>query len=405
MPIEIVSGASALKSRSKLSKYPDPARDPERYIPYPTVGHTPQFSISATDKIFTIGSCFARNTERALVSMGVPVLSALVEGVSPDENITNKYTTKSILHDLRTAFTDGAEEEITIYEEPGRGHVNLTFGGTGALTPKPISEVKDLTRRYFENLKKIKEANVVILTLGLVEVWYDKLTSTYLNLMPNVRILKREPERFEMHVLSYGDIYNDVQNILDLIRANAQPNVKFLLTVSPVPLHATFRDQDCMQANSYSKSVQRTVAEVIAIKNADVAYFPSYEMVTMAAPEYAWVEEDFRHVRKEMVDRIMRSVLSQYLEPGVIPPSKETFQQLFKAKAFSQMIAEIDNHLKAKKVPLSETSLQVQYYFAQANAGLGNKDAALEAVKLVTKRMPTHVQARELQTRLESELA
>ena len=405
MPIEVISGASVFKSRNKLAKYPDPERDPERYIPYPTVGHSPTFSISATDQIFTIGSCFARNTERALVAMGVPVLSALVEGVAPEDNITNKYTTKSILHDLRTAFTPNADQDITVYEERENGYVNLTFGGSGALSPKPAIEVADLTKRYFENLTKLRSANVVIITLGLVEVWFDKTTQTYLNLMPNLKILKREPGRFEMHVLSYEDIVSDVQEILTIIRANAQPNVKFLLTVSPVPLHATFRNQDCMQANMYSKSVQRAAADFLELSNEDVAYFPSYEMVTMAAPQYAWVDVDYRHVRKEMVDRIMRSVLSQYLEPGVIPPSKEDFQQLFKAKQFDKMISAVDHHLKAKNVSLPETSVQVQYYYAHAKAGLGQAADALQAVRLVTEKMPHHLQAKALQSRLETSLS
>jgi GSCFA family len=402
MPIEVVTGSSVFKSRNKLAKYPDPSKDPERYIPYPTVGHQPSFQIKASDKIFTIGSCFARNTERALVAMGMPVLSALVEGVTPDENITNKYTTKSILHDLRTTFAYPSRAKSTIYEQSADAFVNLTFGGTGALTPKPLAEVEDLTDRYFANLKKIRSANIIILTLGLVEVWYDKLTKTYLNLMPNVRILKKQPERFEMHVLSYEDIMGDLQEILAILRANAQPDVRFLLTVSPVPLHATFRDQDCMQANMYSKSVQRTAAEVICLSNPDVAYFPSYEMVSMAAPQYAWVDVDFRHVRKEMVDRIMRSVLSHYLEPGVIPPAKEEFQRLLKQREYDQVIELIDAHLNAKGIDLADASVQVQYYYARAHAALGKTDAALKAVRYVTERMPRHEQARILQKELEA---
>ncbi|KAA3503670.1 GSCFA domain-containing protein [Agrobacterium tumefaciens] len=401
MPIEVVEGKSVFKNRNKLAKYPDPLRDPERYIPYPSVGHTPRFSITASDKIFTIGSCFARNTERALIAMGVPVLSALVEGVSPDENITNKYTTKSILHDLRTAFAYPEQAKTTIYEETPGGFVNLTFGGTGALRAKPLDDVTDLTDRYFSNLRKIREADVIIITLGLVEVWYDKITRTYLNLMPNLKILRREPDRFEMHVLSYEDIMSDVQEILAILRANARPGVRFLMTVSPVPLHATFRDQDCLQANAYSKSVQRTAVEVLSIKNPDVAYFPSYEMVTLAAPQYAWVDVDFRHVRKEMVDRIMRAVLSQYLEPGILPPSKEDFQKLFREKNFEKMLSDIEAHLNAKSIELPSASVQVQYYFARANAGLGRRDVALDAIRHVTQRMPHHIQAQSLQKELE----
>ncbi len=402
MPIEIVGADTVFNQRNKAAKYPSPDRDPERYTPYPTVSHKAAFEIKSTDKIFTIGSCFARNTERALIAMGMPVLSALVDGVEPNDNITNKYTTKSILHDLQTAFSSSTElADSTIIRERDNSFYNLTFGGAGAQSGKPLDEVQDLTRRYFDNLKKIEQANIVILTLGLVEVWYDKETSTYLNVMPSLRTLKQHADRFEMHVLSYEDIVSDVEEILSIIRSHAQPNVKFLITVSPVPLHATFRDQDYMQANCYSKSVQRAAVDFICLKNADVAYFPSYEMVSMAAPQYAWISTDYRHVRPEMVDRIMRTVLSHYLAPGVIPPSKQDFQNYFRDKNYEKMISLVEEHLAAKGIKLEEASIYCQYYFAQAAAALGKKLEALDAIRLVTTASPKHNAALTLQQRLE----
>lgn len=405
MPIEIIEGKSVFTSRNKTSKYPSPSKDPERYLPYPTVSHQAAFEIKPDDKIFTIGSCFARNTERALISLGMPVLSALVEGIAPDENITNKYTTKSILHDLQVAFTTPEKANNTIYEDTAGGFVNLTFGGSGAQSAKPLADVEDLTNRYFANLKKIESANIVILTLGLVEVWFDKQTQTYLNLMPSVRALKKNPSRFEMHVLSYDDIISDVNEILSIIRKHAQPGVRFLVTVSPVPLHATFRDQDCMQANMYSKSVQRAAVDSIRLSNKDVAYFPSYEMVTMAAPDKAWVTNDFRHVRGDLVDRIMRTVLSHYLTPGVLPPSKEEFQEWVRFRDYTAIKDAVELHLQAKSIPISEGSLHVQYYYARALAATGRHEEALHAIRFVTKAAPKHSVAKDIQVRLEAKLA
>lgn len=46
-----------------------------------------------------------------------------------------------------------------------------------------------------------------------------------------------------------------------------------VLTVSPVPLTATFTDKDVVTANMYSKSVLRTVA--LNVARMAVAYAPS----------------------------------------------------------------------------------------------------------------------------------
>lgn len=92
MPIEIRSAEDAFSGMTKVARYPSPKRDPQRYVPHPDVNHEPAFSISPSDKILTIGSCFARNIERALRHLNMNVLSSYVDGLVGQENIANKYT-------------------------------------------------------------------------------------------------------------------------------------------------------------------------------------------------------------------------------------------------------------------------------------------------------------------------
>jgi hypothetical protein len=391
MPIDVIPGSKAFRSliETKTARYPTPQRQPERYRPYPSIEHKPLFQIAADDTLFTIGSCFARNIERALIRMGMPVLSSLVEGAAPNENVTNKYTSRSILYDLETAFDPSRNIEDTIYTSDGKS-MNLAFGGDWALTPKPTDVVMDMTRRYYETFRKVAEANVIIMTLGLVEVWYDNERKVYLNIAPTQAMVKREPERFSLHVLSHDDILSDLEKIYEQIKKIGRPDVKMLMTVSPVPLHATFRGQDVLQANMYSKAVQRAAVEEFRFRHPEVAYFPSYEMVVMAAPELAWNDDDFRHVRPELVERIMRTVLSNYVDPSAIAPEKDELREMYKTRAFKALLARVDAYLTARRISIYEAPVYVAYYSARTYEKIGHLDQAIPLFEHVQKKWPNH---------------
>lgn len=83
------------------------------------------------------------------------------------------------------------------------------------------------------------------------------------------------------------------------------PDLKLIITVSPVPFHATFRGSDnhVVSANCHSKSMLRVVAEEFSKRHPDVWYFPSYESV-MYCTKNPW-GEDKRHVSEEAVQKVM----------------------------------------------------------------------------------------------------
>lgn len=397
MPIEIRSAEDAFSGMTKVSRYPSPQRDGNRYLPHPDVAHTPKFKISASDKIMTIGSCFARNIERALKQMNMNVLSSFVPGMLGADNIVNKYTSRSILSDLRLALSGRplTDDDFmrTIYVNSQGLARNLAFGGAGSAKGDALSEVLNSSRKFYEHLGNLRDVDVAIVTFGLVETWYDQKNDIYLNIAPSPAEVKADPGRFAMHVLSYDEIRSDMIEIFKLISEKGKPDVKILATVSPVPLHATFRTQDCLQANMYSKSVQRAALEEALTKFENVHYFPSYEMVALAAPSIAWVEDDFRHVRPDTVDRIMRKVISAYVGSAAIAPEKSELAKLCAADRHAEVVEMVEAYLKATNKKATDCALFIRYYFGASCLSVGRIEEGLQLIKTVLDESPHHPNA------------
>jgi hypothetical protein len=127
-----------------------------------------------------------------------------------------------------------------------------------------------------------------------------------------------------------------------LVRA-ANPRARFVASVSPVPLKATFCGPDVLVSNCVSKATLRSALhEAITTLRGEgvpIDYFPSFEIVTLAPRrEEAWRAEfpdgrpDGRHVREDFVARaIMSAFLRAYLsedarlaaQPAIAPAPKQ----------------------------------------------------------------------------------
>lgn len=88
---------------------------------------------------------------------------------------------------------------------------------------------------------------------------------------------------------------------------------------------ATFSDEDVVVANSYSKSLRRTVAQEWTAARQYVHYFPSYEIaqnsIAQNSESHRGLGGRSETVRGEVVQRIMRIFLGHYpLNGGQAPP-------------------------------------------------------------------------------------
>jgi Flp pilus assembly protein TadD len=276
----------------------------------------PRFRFERRTSIFTIGSCFARNIEEYLQRLGMD-LPTMAFSAPPSEfpaasrttGLLNKYTPPAILSELRFAldpayglalddhFIDAGDGTVIDLHLPSYAAVGLERARERRL------EIQSLFQR-------ISGCELVIITLGLIECWKDLAHDTYIAQQPPPRTLARNRDRFVPHRLDFATSFEMVEASVKLILSN-RPGTRILLTTSPVPLNRTFTDQDVITANAYSKSVLRTVCEEIRLKHPEVDYFPSYETVTLTDRALAWAD-DLRHVRDEVVGRIVERVSEAY---------------------------------------------------------------------------------------------
>lgn len=265
----------------------------------------PKFKLGPDPAIFTSGSCFAREIELSLFSAGKTVLSW-----NPSRELSNeifhRYNTFSIVNDFRFAQEESFDARLAL--ETPVGWIDYTSNGRY----DSKEELLDARGRCLAVHRNLADADVFIITLGLIEAWYDLETETYLNFTPS-EILAGNLSRFECRITDYQENLTALQNLVQYLRKIYNSDLKVIVTVSPVPLNVTFSGMDITQANTLSKATLRTVAQAFVDADPLADYFPSYEMVTLTDPNAAWLP-DYRHVQRMMVDRIMQTFAENYLQ-------------------------------------------------------------------------------------------
>ncbi|MEM1201298.1 MAG: hypothetical protein AAGI06_18500, partial [Pseudomonadota bacterium] len=77
MPTTIIPGPQAVENLKAdgLAEWPSRLAPENRIEPLCKPGFKPNFHLEPGEKIFTIGSCFARNIEKALATRGFDVVT------------------------------------------------------------------------------------------------------------------------------------------------------------------------------------------------------------------------------------------------------------------------------------------------------------------------------------------
>lgn len=166
--------------------------------------------------------------------------------------------------------------------------------------------------------RALSEVKVFTMTLGMNEVWFLKNGGFALSRAP----WRVASSCVEPRVLSVEENLRHLNSMWSTWK-KFNTDVQLILTVSPVPLHATFRGdtRHVVVANAHSKAVLRVVAEEFAAAHEDVHYFPAYETVMHCSPD-AW-EADQRHVRRAAVDRVMRTFCRMFVTPQSEPAGEQ----------------------------------------------------------------------------------
>jgi tetratricopeptide (TPR) repeat protein len=310
--------AFATSARNRAARWPNSNGNENRLFPDCRPKLKPKFQIARDARVFAIGSCFARNIEEYLVRLGIDVVSSSLEFPESEmlpgsrrNDLLVKYTPPSVLQELRFAL----DPEST-FDDQLKFIVPLRDGNTVDLTIpswySAVSQERAVERRRQINdlYAKIPTVDLVIITLGLVEAWYDRQGEGFICEPPSQQLMKEHPGRFAFVRLDFGQAKQYTQQCIDLIR-QANPAIKIVLTTSPVPLGRTFTGDDIIVANGYSKAVLRAVAGEISADDPMVDYYPSYEMVMLSDFSASW-EADQRHVKDSRVGDVVRTFIASY---------------------------------------------------------------------------------------------
>ena len=204
----------------------------------------------------------------------------------------NIYTPKCFLQWLGIADKlDVADYRHTIYYD-GHRYFDLLRPSFNTLGFKTKSElVKGRLDAVREMHEVIEKTDALIFTLGLTEAWKD-IENIFYPVCVGTISGKFNTALYHFHQFSYDEIMQDLLEIAALLK-KIKPDLKIILTVSPVPLTATATDNHVLVANQYSKSVLRSVAGNLSNRFDCFEYFPSYEIITISN------DDDFRFGRNK----------------------------------------------------------------------------------------------------------
>lgn len=264
------------------------------YLHPPIIKIKPKFTISKTSKFFTIGSCFAPNIEFALSREGVNCLTskytfddALYEltGVGARNGALNAYTPGSMLDLVRLVRRDD-KEKVGLLQTGEDEWCDMLMSGLKFMSGDQTKSAREILNNCYSNLS---DADVVVITLGYSESWFDLESQIYVNRSPgaNIKTVKRG-ERFAFHNMSANQVCDCLDEIIGEIGTQTNHRAKVLFTVSPVPMHGTFTGKDVVIANQYSKSTLLSAASTIADAYSHVDYFPSYEYASYSKQQLVW---------------------------------------------------------------------------------------------------------------------
>jgi hypothetical protein len=239
-------------------------------------------SINKTTRFFTMGSCFAANLSLSIKKMG---LHSTHLGLEEEVNTTFANV------DLINAMLQSKNNKDF-------------FDSMSGIVPVDFN--------LDETLSEIKLADVFIFTLGVATVFFHKQTGETLmssQIRKNWRVLEYD---YEYRMSSVEENVNNLKKVIEFIR-NINPSIEIIISVSPVPILASFSSIPAVQTDCISKSIMRIAANEIvnSEKISNISYWPSFEL-------FRWVSSttntrfyaDNRHVQEEIVNDVVKTFLS-----------------------------------------------------------------------------------------------
>lgn len=291
---------------------------------------SPKFTITASDTVATMGSCFAQHISRHLMKRGLSYYVA-EDGaeLSPDERVARNFGVFSArygnVYTVRQAVQlfDRAFDMFSPAESVWRSASGYVDPFRPQIEPRPFStadQVLESRDLHLEAVRRVfTDASVLVFTLGLTETFASKQDGSVYPVAPGVSGGSFDPDKYTFINFSVSEVIHDLRCFVERVRS-VNKSVKLILTVSPVPLIATYEPRHVLVSTTLSKSILRVAAAEVSGDDAGIEYFPSYEIISGSALGGQYFDTDLRQVRQVGVDHVMR-VFERHLLGLTIPTS------------------------------------------------------------------------------------
>ncbi len=285
--------------------------------------YAPKFQIAPNTKIATAGSCFAQHLTRSLRASNVQFLD-----VEPAPQMMSRKKWKQFGYDIYSArygniyfarqLRQLVEEVLNpglypceIWEKDG-GFVDALRPSVEPFGLQSPEEVEAHRAQHIARLKELfSQTDVFVFTMGLTESWRNKQTGRVYPIAPGAGFGNFDESLHELYVANYEQVKSDMEWTLDQLKT-FNPEMKFILTVSPVPMVATAEPQHALVATNSSKSILRAVAGELTKMRDDVDYFPSYDLITASFYAGQFYDQSLRHVNELGLTFLMEILFSAH---------------------------------------------------------------------------------------------
>jgi tetratricopeptide (TPR) repeat protein len=279
-------------SKSKVGRYPDTAAflgDLEKLIrDHIAVNLNSESKFLNRDtKFFTMGSCFARNLARSLSERGY-----VARHMEISEYINTTFANRVFVDWLRETDIDaGIRDRITELLPPGWSKENT--------------------------LQAIRDSDVFILTLGVAAAFFDRSTGDFVLPRPSALNSRALAEKYLNRTTTVQENVDNVLYVIEFVRSIV-PHMKIVVTVSPVPILASFEFESAVQADCLSKSTMRLAAHEVVNNSglSNIIYWPSFEVFrwggSNASNYYAADDGAAWHVSEEKVADTIKAFVEMF---------------------------------------------------------------------------------------------
>lgn len=276
-----------------------------------------RFAISPGTRIATAGSCFAQEVAKVLVNLpdveflqtepntgGQPMFSA---------RYANIYTVRQLRQLCFEACGLIPPLHVAWRRADGRwvdAHRPAMFAA-GFDTPTAVAAEREVHLAAVKRL--LCDCSILIFTLGLTEAWISAIDGTVFPIAPGVVAEDVAGGTYAFHNCTYDEVLHDLELFVEQLRA-INPAARIILTVSPVPLVATYTDEHVLTATTHSKSILRAVCSAAESKWINVFYFPSYEIISSHYNGGVYYDPNKRTIARPGVEHVMDVFREAYFD-------------------------------------------------------------------------------------------